>query len=231
MACKCSLITLSEGTLWGRLEIWSRIKQWTCLGARVWVGSWQGSWIQLSPVSGFHSQEQTWNEIRKGPGWRVNPPLTPVRYLGTQRKTMTWVLIWVVWVQALTTVVVSAWGLQATEKEMNQLLNTSFLFREEHNEVGLNWLSGQGLIVAREHGTILEILSLKTKNKDTVMLSGSYTVPEIAINPFCQKASKRGVSSLILFWHTLGSHGRLAELSLIPALLACNHCCLQLLCF
>lgn len=74
MACKCSLITLSEGTLWGKPEIWSRIKHWTCLGARVWVGSWEGAWIQLSPESGFHSQEQTWNEIRKGPGWRANPP-------------------------------------------------------------------------------------------------------------------------------------------------------------
>lgn len=33
------------------------------------------------------------------------------------------------------------------------------------------------------------------------MLSGSYTVPEIAVNPFFQKTSKRErVSSLILFW-------------------------------
>lgn len=142
--------------------------------------------------------------------------------LGTQRKTVTWVWVLVVWVQALTTVVISARGLQTTEKEINQLPNLSFLFSEEDHDVWLNGLSGQGLTVAQEHRITLETLSLKTKGQ-------GYSPVEWIL--YCTwDCCKALLSENLQKRRSQQLHSLLDTKSCLWSLDSCNHCCLQLLC-
>lgn len=84
MACKCSLITLSEVTLQGRYGIWtiytnSQKKTVNLLGSMSVSLAMKKSlesaltWAWIYP----HSQEQTCNGIRKESHWGANPPFTP----------------------------------------------------------------------------------------------------------------------------------------------------------
>lgn len=170
MACKCSRITLSKVTLWGRHKIWNRYtnaqKNTTVnfLGSmRLWAGPRRGAWTQLSPVSGFLpvSVEQAGSGMKDQVGEQI-------RELSWPKEWLTQVIGWVIWVQALIIVVVWARGVWSEEKLKKQMLGPSFLLKGKKKKkswglsVCLNWLSRQGLAMAWTTSRVNNYEDLKT---------------------------------------------------------------------